>query len=290
MRCSASSVCSAASFRAPVRGLAVALERKLNREWRSPMDRALRGTTVALGLVLLAAATGWGLGLLAAEQPWGWLLEAFVLLLAVNQRGAPRRLRLAGRELARGQLGPARELMAGFVRRAPGRLDLHGVARAMIEGSARRFNTTIVAPAFWYLLFGLAGVLAYRAAEAVAEALAVPTPRNAAFGFSAGRLAGAMNLLPAMLAGLMLALATLFVPTARPLGALRALGREAFKHRSIAAGWPVAAVAGGLTLSLAGPRHYADGSIARSVDRHRHRAGDARATSTACSTCFWSPA
>jgi adenosylcobinamide-phosphate synthase len=37
--------------------------------------------------------------------------------------------------------------------------------------------------------------------------------------------------------------------------------RDAKKHRSPNAGWPEAAIAGALGLTLAGPRHYAEGTV-----------------------------
>ena len=45
---------------------------------------------------------------------------------------------------------------------------------------------------------------------------------------------------------------------ASPLGALRAIARDARRHRSPNAGWPEAALAGALGLQLAGPRVYGD--------------------------------
>lgn len=260
--------------------LARFFERKLNRERRNPTDRAVRGAFVAIGLAAAAGGIGWGITWVAGHILHGWILEGVVVLLAVNQRGPMRRLRLVGRDVSRGRLGRAREHLAGLVRRDPARLDLHGVTRVAIEGSARAFNTGVVGPVFWFLLFGLPGVLAYRAANAVAETLGLPTPRHAAFGFVAARLADVLNVIPALLAGLMIMLAALVVPTANPIRAARTMARGGIRHRSVAAGWPVAAVAGALDLSLGGPRHYAGGSVsdawigggtARVTHRDAHR-------------------
>jgi len=43
---------------------------------------------------------------------------------------------------------------------------------------------------------------------------------------------------------------------ASPCGAVRAVIRDAHRHRSPNAGWPEAAMAGALGLKLAGPRSY----------------------------------
>ena len=265
---------------AGLRAFARMLERKLNRERRSATDRAVRGAIVAIALIATVGAAGWGIAWAADHHAYGWVGEGLIVLLAINQRGPARRLRRVAHDVSRGRLGLARGQLVGLVRRDPARLDLHGVTRVVIEASARCFNTGVVGPVFWFLLFGLSGMLAYRAANAIAETLGLPTPRHAAFGFAATRIADVFNVIPAMLAGVILAFASLFVPTARPLHALRSMGREAVKHRSVAAGWPVAAVSGALNLSLGGPRHYAGGSVvdawigtgtARATARDAHR-------------------
>ena len=73
----------------------------------------------------------------------------------------------------------------------------------------------------------------------------------AAFGWAAARLDDAINLPASRLAAIWIVLAA-----AAPLGAWRAVWRDAGKHRSPNAGWPEAAIAGALALRLAGPRVY----------------------------------
>jgi adenosylcobinamide-phosphate synthase len=55
---------------------------------------------------------------------------------------------------------------------------------------------------------------------------------------------------------LLIVLAAFLVKGADPRGAWRVMRRDARKHRSPNAGWPEAAMAGALGLSLAGPRSY----------------------------------
>ena len=59
--------------------------------------------------------------------------------------------------------------------------------------------------------------------------------------------------LPARLAALLLVPATAVVPGASPSGALAVLKRDRRKFPDGLAGWPVAALAGGLGLALGGP-------------------------------------
>ena len=88
------------------------------------------------------------------------------------------------------------------------------------------------------------------------------------------RLDDLVNLPASRLAGLLIvAAAALRGADAR--GALRAMARDAGRHRSPNAGWPEAAMAGALGLRLAGPRVY-DGTLV--PDAHM---GDGRAEATA---------
>src|SRR5260370_39778248 len=83
--------------------------------------------------------------------------------------------------------------------------------------------------------------------------------RYRAFGWAAARLDDAANLVPARLAGALIAIAGVLMPRASGWDALRIMLRHARKHRSVNAGWPEAAMAGALDLSLAGPRQDGGG-------------------------------
>ncbi len=82
------------------------------------------------------------------------------------------------------------------------------------------------------------------------------TPRHEAFGWAAARLDDVVNLPASRLSALWLLAAALLHPGADARGALRAVRRDARRHRSPNAGWPEAAMAGALRLRLAGPRFY----------------------------------
>ena len=112
----------------------------------------------------------------------------------------------------------------------------------------------MVAPAFWYVLFGLPGMLVYKVINTMDSMIGYRSERYLAFGWAAARLDDAVNLLPARLAGLYLAGAAFALPDADPARGLRTMIEDAGKHRSPNAGWPEAAMAGALGLSLAGPR------------------------------------
>ena len=116
----------------------------------------------------------------------------------------------------------------------------------------------MVAPVFWYVLFGLPALCIYKAVNTLDSMIGYKNTRYAAFGFTAAKLDDALNILPSRLAGLIIVVAAFFAPTANPAAAFRIMWRDAGKHGSPAAGWTEAPMAGALNIALAGPRKYAD--------------------------------
>ena len=243
----------------PVRLIGGAVEfadRKLNREARSEMDRAIRGGIAALVVAAACFVVGSAVAWLSRVHPWGALVELLLLVSLVTQRGLYVRVRAVGAALDGQGLEGGRAAVAHIVGRDTGALDGPGVARAALESCAENFCDGVVAPVFWYVLFGFPGLLVYKAVNTMDSVIGYRTPRHRAFGFVAARTDDILNLIPARLAGLFLVIATVFTPTARPGAALRVLLRDAGKHRSPNAGWTEGAMAGALGLALAGPRTY----------------------------------
>ncbi len=237
------------------------LDRKLNRAQRSEMDRAVRGLLVVLVVAGLSLSVGVAVTWLTQTYNFAWILEMLLVAALIAQRGLYVRVRAVGLALRDEDLDQARQAVSHVVGREPDRLDEHGVARGAIESAAENFCDAVVAPVFWYVLFGFPGLLVYKAVNTMDSMIGYRTPRHRAFGMTAARLDDALNLIPARLSGLFLALAAMVVPTARPGAAFKVMLRDAGKHRSMNGGWPEGAVAGALDLALAGPRHYAGETV-----------------------------
>jgi adenosylcobinamide-phosphate synthase len=237
-------------------GLISGLDRRLNRDGRSPGALRLRGAVTVLIVVGLATAAGWAIAHYGRALPYGWLAELFVVTALLAQRSLFAHVWRVGKALRLNGLEGGRAAVAHIVGRDVQALDDYGVARAAIESSAENFSDAVVAPVFWYLLLGLPGMLAYKAINTLDSMIAYRTPRYEQFGKVAARLDDAANLIPARVSALVLTLAALTTPTANARRALVTVLRDARKHRSPNAGWPEAAMAGALGLALAGPRPY----------------------------------
>jgi adenosylcobinamide-phosphate synthase len=232
------------------------LDRRLNRDGHAAARRRLMGVAAVLALLASASGLGWALAA-AAALPYGWLAEIAVVAVLLAQRSLFEHVGAVAAGLGR-SLEEGRQAVAMIVGRDPAVLDEAGVARAAVESTAENYSDGVVAPAFWYLVLGLPGIVAYKALNTADSMIGHRTPRHEAFGWAAARLDDLANLIPARLTALLILPASLAVRRrgGGPVAALRAAWRDAGKHRSPNAGWPEAATAGALGLALAGPRRY----------------------------------
>ena len=239
-------------------GRAVAwLDVNLNGPHAHPDVRARSGVFALALLVVGAASIGYMLTLLFASLPGSVVVEAVFVAVLLAGRSLYDHVRAVAKALKEGGVEGGRKAVRHIVGRNPASLDAYGVGRASIESAAENFSDGVVAPAFWYALLGLPGMLAYKAINTADSMIGHRTPRYAAFGRAAARVDDVVNWIPARLS------AGLFIAAAWAVGddsgrAAEAVREDASRHRSVNAGWPEAAMAGALGLALAGPRTYGD--------------------------------
>ncbi len=153
------------------------------------------------------------------------------------------------------ELDAARERLAHLCGRDASRLDIPGLARASVESVAENTSDAVVAPLVWGALFGLPGLLGYRAVNTLDAMVGHRSERYARFGWASARADDLANLAPARLTA---ALAVVCAPLVggRPRAAWRAWRRDGAKHPSPNAGPVEAAFAGALGRTLGGPLAY----------------------------------
>ncbi|MCZ8374187.1 MAG: adenosylcobinamide-phosphate synthase CbiB [Beijerinckiaceae bacterium] len=238
-------------------GLIRALEVRLNRPERPEAWRRVLGLLALAALVVCALAGGFLLekGLMAL--PFGWFWTGLAGSVLIAQRSLHDHVARVADALESEGIKGGRRAVSMVVGRNPDTLDEAGVARAAIETTAENFSDGVVAPVFWFLLFGLPGLAVYKAVNTADSMIGHRSPRYRAYGWASARLDDLLNLGPARLSGLLIAAACAAVGR-QPGPALRVMLRDARLHKSPNAGWPEAAMAGGLGLALAGPRIYGE--------------------------------
>ena len=216
-----------------------AMDRRFN---QGPARRAKGIATIAA----LVAGAG-ALGLALAQI--GPLAEVILAAILLAQRSLVDHVRAVADGLRLGT-GEGRAMVARIVSRDTAAMEPPDIARAAIESAAENLSDGVIAPAFWFLVAGLPGILVYKAVNTADSMIGYRTPRHEAFGWAAARLDDVLNLAPARLTALLI----WAVGGAR--GDRAAIVADARRHKSPNAGWPEAAMARALGVALAGPRFY----------------------------------
>jgi len=236
-----------------------------DRSWNdadlSAARRKSAGVVAIAVVVAVSAAVGWLIERLLDPAEYDWTGPVFVAVVAVLLAGRSLYDHVAAVAAAYESDGivAARRAVARIVGRDPDGLDEAGLSRAAIESLAENFSDGVVAPAFWFALLGLPGLFAYKAINTADSMIGHRTERHRDFGWASARLDDFVNWLPARLSAGAIAVAAPLAGGAIST-AFRVVGAEASNHRSPNAGWPEAAMAGTLGVSLSGPRSY-DGGV-----------------------------
>ena len=159
-----------------------------------------------------------------------------------------------------GSLEAGRQRLSWLVSRDTTALSATEVRESAIESLAENLNDSVVAPVFWFVLFGLPGAAVYRFANTADAMWGYRGLRHGVNWEWAGKWAAraddVLSWLPARLTALLLAL------VADGLS-FQSVRREASKTPSPNSGWPMAAVALALNVRLGKPGVYTLNSAGR---------------------------
>ncbi len=220
-------------------------------------------TSGIIALLTLLVIVGSLTGIIQHELlklPFGVLITALLGSALIAQRSLYQHVRDVATALERDGLAAGRAAVAHIVGRDTEALDEAGVARAAIESLAESFSDGVVAPVFWMAVAGLPGAALYKAINTADSMIGHHTERYEHFGWASARLDDLVNLPASRLSALLLITAAALHRDGTAAEAWRSVWFDAPRHRSPNAGYPEAAIAGALGLSLGGPRTY-DGEL-----------------------------
>lgn len=187
----------------------------------------------------------------------GFMLEAITVAVFLAQKSLADHVARVADGLRQDGLAGGRKAVSMIVGRDPKTLDEPAVCRAAIESLAENFSDGVVAPAFWYAVGGLPGLLAYKMLNTADSMIGHKTARYLHFGWASARLDDLANLPAARLSILLIAAGAYLTRGAQAArSAFDVARRDHSLHRSPNSGWPEAAMAGALDIQLAGPRIY----------------------------------
>lgn len=234
------------------------LIQRLENLWTGLLGRCrLAGVLLTFSTLLVAGGTAWGLLALACFlHPWLWGATALWLAwTCLALRSLHSESLAVVRHLEAGDLAAARQALSFVVGRDTAELSETEILRAAIETVAENTSDGVVAPLFYLCLGGPVLGILFKAASTLDSMVGYKNERYREVGWASARLDDLLNLVPARLTGMLMALAAA-VLRLDAVSALKIMWRDGRKPKSPNAGIPEAAVAGALGIRLGGPAVY----------------------------------
>lgn len=243
-------------------GFLTVLARKLNRHHRSSGTLVYRGMMYLLFSLFLMLLFTLPLQLLHYITPWAAYLHIIIIAYLLPTRYMWDHSGAMVKALEKGKMLQATERWRRMARQSQAPVDTHGYIRTTIEYMAKNSADQIIAPIMAYLLLGITGFCSVLLLNALDRIAGHRSSTHIAFGWASAKLDDLIQWVPARITALLYILLAFFLPGGKPLKGLITLLRDGSKTRSPNAGKPIAAVAGILNISLAGPRKQGNYSIA----------------------------
>lgn len=147
-------------------------------------------------------------------------------------------------------LDHGRRQVSRIVGRDTSQLTDNEVRKAALETLAENLSDGVIAPAFWLIVLGVPGMMAYKMINTLDSMIGYRTERYKDFGTVAARTDDIANFLPARLTSLLMV-----IMAGRP-SLLKFVAHNGRRHASPNSGYPEAALAGILNCRFGGGHTY----------------------------------
>ncbi|MCM1026329.1 MAG: adenosylcobinamide-phosphate synthase CbiB [Roseburia sp.] len=210
------------------------------------------------GLVLSATlALTWGLLTLAGliHPVCRAALECVICYQMLAMKSLKTESMKVYHALKKGDVEAARKAVSMIVGRDTERLTAEGIARAAVETVAENTSDGVVAPLLYLFLFGVYGIVAYKAVNTMDSMVGYRNDKYLYLGRAAARLDDVCNFLPARVSALCMigAAFLLGMDGGRAAAVFR---RDRYRHASPNSAQTEAVCAGALGVQLAGDAWY----------------------------------
>jgi adenosylcobinamide-phosphate synthase len=230
---------------------------------------ALQFTYGMLIVVLTAALfTAPVFFLLYYLKDWSTIGFIFVAALLLKSTFSIRTLYQLANNVKRllddGNISDARKETSYLVSRDTANLNQEQITSAIVEMEAESITDSLVAPLFYWLIFGVPGAIAYRVINTFDSRIGYHGEYEYTGKFAA-RLDDILNYIPARIAGLLLVV-TAYITRKNGRKAWKTILSDHNKTASPNAGWTMSAAAGALGIRLEKPGHYRLGHTGKEPD------------------------
>ena len=183
-------------------------------------------------------------------------VQVILLFFCLSARTLEKAAIEVGSALEKEGLDAGRYKVSMIVGREVKYLDETGVVRATVETVAENFVDGFLAPLFFALIGGVPLAVAYKMVNTLDSMVGYRNEKYILFGRASARIDDVANFVPARLSVLIIAMAGFILSKKRGIMAWKNAMKEGRCHKSPNAGFPEAAFAGALGVSLGGPNYY----------------------------------
>jgi adenosylcobinamide-phosphate synthase len=233
----------------PIRGIGMLiqyLERVLR---RIPFEKAA-GCVLVIGVLSIVVS------LVVLTVSWGGMLVgSYWIFTCIAVNSLYRESNIVITALRSGDIESARTLVSRLVGRDTQGLSEQEVTRAVFETVAENMSDAIVAPLFYLAIFGVPGMVGYKAVNTMDSMVGYKNELYIRFGWAAARLDDVVNYIPARITAALIVLSAAILRL-RWRSAIHVVLRDAHLQPSPNAGYPEAALAGALGVQLGGVNYY----------------------------------
>jgi len=232
---------------------------------RLPLPPRLQGALLVLGVqALVTGLTLVILTLASRIHPWmEYALETYLAYSALAGGALWREVGGILSPVEEGNLEEAKKRLSWLVSRDTEPMKEPDILIAATETLAENTSDGIVGPLLFLALGGVPLAMLYKAADTMDSMVGYKTPQYLQFGWAAARLDDLLNLIPARLTALLMAISAWFLGFSTVRRVLEAAREWAPLHPSPNSGYPEAAMVGALGIRLGGPCFYFGQQIER---------------------------
>ena len=237
------------------------LEHRLNKG----SHRKIRGAAVALFLIVGVFAVTWLL-LRLLSSVW-WLdiaVQSVLVFYCLAGTTLIREVRMTFIAVDE-SLESGRRQVGRIVGRDTSGLTAQEIRTAALETLAENLSDGVIAPLFWYAVFGVPGMIAYKMVNTLDSMIGYRNSRYKDFGCIAARIDDVANYLPARLTAFLMSMVS------GKLSLLRFVRKYGNQHLSPNSGYPEAALAGILDCRFGGTHDYFGESVDKPFIGEHHR-------------------
>ena len=221
--------------------------------------------TVIFTVALFTAPVFFLLYYLREWSTIGFIIVAALLLKSTfSIRTLCRLANNVKRLLDEDKLCDARKETSYLVSRDTTNLNREQITSAIVEMEAESITDSLVAPLFYWLIFGVPGAVAYRVINTFDSRIGYHGDYEYTGKFAA-RLDDVLNYIPARIAGLLL-VASAYISGKNGRKTWKTMLSDHNKTASPNAGWTMSAAAGALGIRLEKPGHYRLGHTGKEPD------------------------